>query len=307
MRNMPWSSEFQVPGRIFGNATPSAIMQPDERLIDIFFVGDDLHLRRTEGIGTHWLPENRIIDSGKVINSGTDDTPYVAPVRDGNIIYLFYMGSDNRLWQIKYIDDNTWIGPDQIQGGRYYLASKPTGLKRGPSTTGVGEIDLFYRGRDNNIKFVWLDMPGTWSDEQTIGGTAQSAPSAASWGPDRMDVGYRGGNNSFGTITATGPRNFGGQQDWETPPLIYGPALAAARLNVLHALLPGNGIIRYRLLREPNWENPGDAFVSTSSQPSMVATINDIAWVFYSRQNQIFSLNFWRSNVNIVIRTPAGL
>jgi outer membrane protein assembly factor BamB len=86
------------------------------------------------------------------------------------------------------------FGPATAWSAWRYQPGPPPGVTGAPavSSWGPGRLDLFVRGRDNNLWHSFKD-PGTgFSGWENLGGVLTSAPAAASWAPNRVDVFVRG-------------------------------------------------------------------------------------------------------------------
>jgi hypothetical protein len=131
-----------------------------------------------------------------------------AAVNTGNGVRIFFRGQNNSLWWITSGDGNNFQGPVDIGGS--YLTSDPSAAFR------AGSVDVFYRGGADSTTLICrrLDLGLGWLPEKPLAGKIiTSSPAAVSWGGNRLDVFYRGGNAALGSQTDDGG-GFGGGDDW---------------------------------------------------------------------------------------------
>src|SRR2546421_387676 len=103
--------------------------------------------------------------------------------------------------QVHVLAESGLSPSDIIEASRSHTL--PALLPIGETTTGLGvaslgpnHVECFYRGSDNHLKHRWWwNGWSHWSDEDNLGGTLTSAPTAVSWGPNRTDCFYRGQDN----------------------------------------------------------------------------------------------------------------
>jgi hypothetical protein len=146
------------------------------RRLDVFAKGPDGSLMHKWYDGLAWSGWESL---GGVITSDPSAVSWGLGRID-----VFARGTDNQLWH-KWFDGTAW-GEWEPLGGA--LASAPDA-----SSWDKGRLDVFAQGTDGGIWHKWFD--GTWSDWQPLGGPvtpggdgANGDPSAAGWGPGRIDL-----------------------------------------------------------------------------------------------------------------------
>ena len=77
----------------------------------------------------------------------------------------------------------SWSGWESLGG---QLTSAPA-----VSSDASGELNVFWRGTDNNLWHKWFNYP-SWYGPESLGGPLNSAPAAVSWGHGRVDVFVQG-------------------------------------------------------------------------------------------------------------------
>ncbi len=103
-------------------------------------------------------------------------------------IDVFWRGAAGDLRHKWY--DGRWSAEESL-GSQLPLGSSPA-----VSSWGPGRLDVFWRGAADDLRHKWFSN-GSWSVEESLGGTLLSDPDAVSWGPNRIDV-FAGGPRASG-------------------------------------------------------------------------------------------------------------
>jgi hypothetical protein len=115
-------------------------------------------------------------------------------------IDLLWRSADNHLRHAWYPHHGGWSWEQDMTAG-YGLTPSASAPATGSSEP--GRIDLFWRSADDHLRHIWYPYHGDWSWEQdmTSGfghGPAKGAPALTSWGPGRLDLLWREGNDHLG-------------------------------------------------------------------------------------------------------------
>jgi hypothetical protein len=105
----------------------------------------------------------------------------------------------------------------------------------GVSSWAEGRLDLFANGDGSLLHKAW---DGHWSDWQTIQGDFKGAPTAVSWGPNRIDVFVLGTDDHVGHMWWDGAK-WNGWQDLGGP-FASAPAVASWAAGRLDLFIRGN-------------------------------------------------------------------
>jgi Repeat of unknown function (DUF346) len=176
----PSFTEFEnLGGTLWGQ--PVAVAPAANRL-DVYGIGRDgkLHLRRYDG--SRWLDWQLLGDEQvfypTALASGRGAVDVFCVGAAGNVLHKRWDGTHWLPSDTTYddLDGGIWDGPSVIADG--------------------GALEMYVRGRDNNVYVNILPAGGTWSGWTGLGGNAlgdpamalQSGPKAVSWGPGRRDV-----------------------------------------------------------------------------------------------------------------------
>jgi hypothetical protein len=113
--------------------------------------------------------------------------------KSADLLYVFVRGSDDAMWYRVYNKTtNSWDSSWTSLGGGITSDPAVAVLNGGPYVCA--------RGTDNAIWCNWELSPRSFGGWWSAGGTCDSAPAVASWGPDRLDLFCRVGNNLWQRI-----------------------------------------------------------------------------------------------------------
>jgi hypothetical protein len=97
----------------------------------------------------------------------------------------FFTGSDGALWHAGYRPRSGWGSPARLAGPP---VSWPSAV-----TSGTGEVEVFYRGPGDRLRYLESGAGGTWSGPRPVpAGRLGSAPLAVSASDGVIDVFWRG-------------------------------------------------------------------------------------------------------------------
>jgi hypothetical protein len=192
-----------------------------------------------------------------------------------NRIDCFARGMDNGLYHIRWDGGPNFKGWDEMGSN---ITSGPT-----VSSWAKNRLDVFTKAEINEFKDVishrWSGDGSTWSAGEVIAlpGLAliQGAPSAVSWGPNRIDCFVRDGNDDMSHMRWDGGPNFKGWDDLGgtiTSPL----AVASWASNRLDCFAQGtNGHLYHRWSEGGTtfsvWEDIGVPHVGIQDNPAAVS------------------------------------
>ena len=90
-----------------------------------------------------------------------------------------------------HADDSTFVAPE-VWTGATELGGAPMGGSAHAISWGYGNLDVFWRGTDNGLWYMWYS--NGWHGPQSLGGagTMASDPYPVSWGPGHIDVFWKG-------------------------------------------------------------------------------------------------------------------
>jgi hypothetical protein len=184
-----WSEWERLGGEL--TSAPAAVSWGPDR-IDVFALGNDSALWHIWLNGSTWSDweslDGNWTSAPAVLSAGV------------NSMNVFVRGKDDALWHI-------WWGWDESQSkwkwsswGSFgeYLTSAPAAVSWGP-----GRIDVFARGKDNDLMHRPYVFP-TWSDWESLGGVLTSAPTASSPHENCLHVFFRGENKDLCHIMGDG-------------------------------------------------------------------------------------------------------
>ena len=174
-----WSSGWENMGGKF-LSEPAAVAWDSNRL-DVFGQGMDSSIWWQYWDGSSWSSK------WQSLGGGCSSPPTVVSWGPGRLD-LFVIGTDGSLWH-KWYNNGVWspsqAGWESLGGGFSSTVSVVTS-----SFFGRARIDIFGIGTDNALWHKAWD--GTWSPSLTGWnkhyGSFGSAPAAASWGSNRLDV-----------------------------------------------------------------------------------------------------------------------
>jgi hypothetical protein len=164
-----------------------------------------------------------------------------AIMQDNGVVDVFYRGSDDRLWYVRYAPGSGWARPVALAeavraaptavshrggqvdvfyqgpgGGLWQVArgsggrwSAPIRLARmgvigAPSAVvqGNGVIDIFWKGpADGHLRHAHFSPVRGWSGPQLLGGSLASAPSPVESSPGTVEVFWMGADRSLWHVT----------------------------------------------------------------------------------------------------------
>jgi hypothetical protein len=158
--------------------------------------------------------------------------------------------------------------------GAWASATAPPGVPAVPPVGGVPVIRIFSDA---------LRVPH-WSQEEDLGGVLSSAPTAASWGNNRLDIFYPGQNNHLWHRAWDGAQ-WNNEEDLGGV-LSTGPGAVSWGFNRIDVFYRGqNNHLWHRSWDGAQWNNEEDLGGVLTSEPTAAAWGNNRLDVFYPGQN----------------------
>jgi hypothetical protein len=188
-----WSGWQSLGGDVLGNPT-AVSYAPDQ--IDLFGVGTDgnIYHKFWDGrVWSGWFSDIGAPPPG--VASGA--SPTVSSSGSGQL-EVFIRGTDNAIW-CDFNDGYGWLGWESLGGD---VLGNPAAVSPTPTATSpTGTIDLFGVGTDQNLyEDTWNGSSWSgWVKELSApppGVASGASPTVSSWGPGRLDVFIRGGDNA---------------------------------------------------------------------------------------------------------------
>ncbi|MFC1505781.1 hypothetical protein ACFLQ6_01780, partial [Thermoproteota archaeon] len=219
-----WGTWVNIKGKTFKSA-PGVVNSPDGKVLDLFALGEDNRIYQivyTRGKITFSWPSSFITyaqygDWQQVPGNETfNSAPAAVNSPDGNVLNLFALGQNNRIYQKVYKrgPSGGWQNWQQVPGNETFN-SAPAAVNSPDGNV----LNLFALGQNNRIyqKVYKRGPSGGWQNWQQVPGneTFNSAPAAVN-SPDGnvLNLFALGQNNRiYQKVYKRGPS--GGWQNWK--------------------------------------------------------------------------------------------
>jgi hypothetical protein len=238
-----------------------------------------------DGGGSSTIVRSRSVNgSPLVLNRPSDGKPRSVTTSIGfhSVAYkprqdLFLRGSGGDIKHRAWISGSNWKAWKSLGQPAGGSASDPTAVSRHP-----GRRDVFVTGTNGEIYTRWFNN-GSWNGSGwvSLGGSAVGGPTAASMDHDRIDLFWRGTDNTlrWKRWTQAGgwnnPTNLGGDLDSDPAAVSWG----ADRIDVFAKNSNGNLIQRaFNNGNWGNWHNHGHVVVGAPTVCARVANRLDVFW-----------------------------
>jgi serine protease AprX len=245
-----WSEWESLGGNAF--SAPAAVALPEKHL-NIFAIGGDSALYQKAWDGTTWSEWESLSGFSLSAPAAISSAP--------NRIDTFTIGKQRQVQHLSCCDAD-WGACEWENLGGF--------CKQGIAVSAWGKRqDVFTIGADNAVYQMTWNGNG-WSDWTSLGGFALSAPTAVSWGENRIDLFVRSGDH------AIYHKYWNGQvwSDWVSLGglWLYAPAVTSWGANRLDVFAVGTDNAVYRKYSDgvtwSSWENIGGTAIGAPAVTS---------------------------------------